>query len=259
MRIHHQNNTRSKRSLPKRLSKKFWLYLVIGCLVLATLAFIWRKLDDWGHQLDVFVNKLQRQTGFVVEEVLVDGRQKTDKNHLLKTAKIHLKRPILSLPLSEVHDRIQSLPWVHEAGVERHLPDTILIRLKEHVPFALWQAGQKVSLISSDGKEIRIENPDHYAGLPKVVGVGALAQAKSFLVTLEKYPKVWKNFHYAQFVGKRRWTIFLKNNLKTRIDLPEKNYVSALERLQKYEKKHKATERFKHIDLRLKDKVIVKK
>lgn len=206
-----------------------------------------------------FADTLQKKTGFVVEEVLVEGRNKTDKGELLKTAGISLHSPILSLSLEKIHAQIMSMPWVNRVVIERRLPDTILICLKEHVPYAIWQCGQKISLISRDEKEIPILQAEGYNKLPKVVGEGALVKTKAIIETLKKYPEFWHDFHYAQYVGKRRWTIHLKNKLKTKIDLPEKNYIQALERLKQYQKQHKATHRFKHIDLRLADKVIVKK
>ncbi|MAP24870.1 MAG: hypothetical protein CMM87_04990 [Rickettsiales bacterium] len=259
MRINQQRTTRSKRMARKKPLLKRWLYIAGLCFIVFLGFFVWSRFDSWMRDLSIFADTLQKKTGFVVEEVLVEGRNKTNKNDLLKTAGISLHSPILSLSLKNTHQQIMSMPWVDQVVIERHLPDTILIRLREHVPYALWQYGQKISLISQEGQEISIDQIEGYRGLPKVVGEGALPKAKQIIETLKKYPEFWRDFHYAQYVGKRRWTIHLKNKLKTKIDLPEKNYIQALDRLKRYEKQHQATRRFRYIDLRLSDKVIVKK
>jgi len=50
--------------------------------------------------------------------------------------------------------RLEAMPWVREAEIERLLPDTIFVRLDERQPLAFWQRQGKLVLIDRDGYEI---------------------------------------------------------------------------------------------------------
>ena len=50
---------------------------------------------------------------------------------------------------------LERLGLGQEASVERRLPDTILVRIVERRPLALWQHSARLSLIDRDGREIR--------------------------------------------------------------------------------------------------------
>jgi cell division protein FtsQ len=261
MRIH--GKIQQGRGVPARkgrirhLSLKTKLYGVLFLVVVASLVLFSKKLSDVLQQVTQSAQTFQKDTGLTVQEVLVEGRSKTSRKNLLKTAQIQFGLPILSLSLEDIHKKILTLPWVKKVRVERHLPDLIILRLQEYEPYALWQNNGKLALISKDETVLKIPDPERYVHLPKVIGRGALKKVKPFFESLKTFPKVWQNLLYATYIGKRRWSVVLKN--KTRIDFPEFNYEKSLEKLRQYDLKHRALERFRVIDLRLPDKVTVRK
>ncbi len=103
----------------------------------------------------------------------------------------------LSVDISAIQQRLQSLPWVREATVSRQLPDGLTARLAEHRPIALWvpsvraistsqsvsdgaapeQLPQGPALVSDQGDIIRVGAVYPFRHLPILSGADAPAAA----------------------------------------------------------------------------------
>jgi cell division protein FtsQ len=76
---------------------------------------------------------------------------------------------------------LEDIAWVESAHVERRLPGTILVRLTERQPFAIWQHQGRFAVIDRGGKVVTTEMLDAFGPLPLVVGAGAdRAAARSY-------------------------------------------------------------------------------
>ena len=67
----------------------------------------------------------------------------TPVSHVTETqvrlvAERHVRGTFFTVELDRVRDALEKLPWVREARVARHWPDTLLVSLTEHVPLARW-------------------------------------------------------------------------------------------------------------------------
>ncbi len=78
-----------------------------------------------------------------------------------------LGNSFVATDLDAVRDHVQSLPWVRSAGVRRKWPDTLQIRVIEHIPSAHW--GQRM-LISELGNVFEVEGTIGLSGLPQLDG-----------------------------------------------------------------------------------------
>jgi cell division protein FtsQ len=71
-----------------------------------------------------------------------------------------------TVDLEQVRASLEKLPWVREARVERRWPDTLVVSLLEHVPFARWNddalvnADGEVFVAASSGNLPRLSGPD---------------------------------------------------------------------------------------------------
>ena len=54
-------------------------------------------------------------------------------------------------------------PWVSDAVVQKHWPDTVTVRVREFEPVAHWTEGR---LISRDGRSFKVPGADEIQGLP---------------------------------------------------------------------------------------------
>jgi len=201
-----------------------------------------------------------RQTanlGLAVEDVLVRGRERTDRSAILGALGVQRGGPMLALSPRAARQRLEELPWVRSAAVERQLPNQVYVRLVERRPLALWQLDGRLSVIDAQGERIRGVDPNAFANLPLVVGPGAGGQAERLLAALRAEPELARRMRAAVRVSERRWNVQLDNGVD--VQLPEENLSKAWAQLARIERKHGVLQRdVRMIDLRLPDRMVVR-
>lgn len=194
--------------------------------------------------------------GLKVREILVEGRTRVPPQTVMAALGVHRGTPILGVGVATVRQRLESIPWIESAVVERRLPDTIFVRLVERQPLALWQQNGKFSVIDAKGVVIQDE-VGPFAGLPIVVGDDAPPNAEALLLLLATEPDLQKRVTAAVRVGGRRWNLKLDNGIDVR--LPEEDAASAWSKLAALERENKLLSRdVTAVDLRLPDRLIVR-
>lgn len=201
---------------------------------------------------------LSAKVGFQVDEILVVGRKETSATVLRKAVRLVRGAPILAFDLDAAQERVEKLPWVRRATVERMLPDTILLSIEERKPLAIWQHNGKFALIDDRGEVIMRKGLDRFNDLLVVVGENAPVEAASLIETLNTQPALLSMVKAAVWVGGRRWNLRLTGDIDVR--LPEGNPAAAWTRLAEYERTHRVLERdVQVLDLRIPDRLIVRK
>jgi cell division protein FtsQ len=79
-------------------------------------------------------------------------------------AERQVRGTFFTVDLEQVRNSLEKLPWVREARVERHWPDTLVVSLTEHVPLARWNDD---ALISGAGEVFVAAVAQH---LPRLSG-----------------------------------------------------------------------------------------
>lgn len=196
--------------------------------------------------------------GFRIEEILVTGRSETPQKDLLAAIGLHRGAPIFAFDPDAARAKIEALPWVKSAAVERMLPNTVVLRIRERRPLAIWQNNGRFALIDGEGRVIKRDGLERYAGLLLVVGDDAPTHAADLIGMLAAEPALRDRVKAAVRVGGRRWDVRLKNDVDVR--LPEENPAAAWKRLAEYEHRHGVLERdVQVLDLRIPDRLIVRK
>jgi cell division protein FtsQ len=195
--------------------------------------------------------------GLKVADVRVVGRATTDRQTILDALGARLGTPILGIDLVRARQRLESLPWVHSAVIERRLPDTLYVRLVERVPLALWQHGRKINLIDRTGGVIPVTRLDRFAQLPMVVGPDAASHAAELLKMLRSEPDLAARVTAAVRVGDRRWNLRLDNMID--VLLPAEDPAAAWADLARLERSSAILQRdVQTIDMRLPDRLVVR-
>ena len=258
----------SKSGQPRRRVVPLWRspaligVMVAGLLALAA-ASVWRvHQSGWlprvADQARWQMITASARLGLKVDEVLVVGRRETTQRQLLNAVGLARGAPILAFDLNDAKKRVEKLPWIKSATVERLLPSTVLLTVEERQPLALWQNKGAFALIDTDGEVILSNGLERFSDLLVVVGADAPAHAGELLKVLATRPELKALVKAAVRVGGRRWNLRLKNDVDVR--LPEENPTAAWHRLAEYEKTHQVLERDVQIlDLRLPDRLIVRK
>jgi cell division protein FtsQ len=194
-------------------------------------------------------------SGLRVTDVVIEGRANTPEPLLRAAIGINKGDPILGFSLDDTRARIETIPWVEQATVERRLPGTVVINLKERAPFAIWQNQGKFVLVDRNGQIVTNQDVAAFRRLPLIVGLGAPAAAAELLDALQDRPALAEKVAAAVRVGERRWNLRMTNG--TDVMLPEGHVIVALDRLIELQRDHAVLERpLAAIDLRLGDRLV---
>jgi cell division protein FtsQ len=223
-------------------------FLVIPIVVwnLGGVHYALDKAGSSGHSL-------LAKAGFVVQEVLVEGRNQTDVKTILSAVGALRGNSIFACDPVGAKERLEKITWIQSATVQRRLPDTIYIRLVERHPIAIWQQDKKKFLIDEHGSVIENFDPQQFKDMLVVTGAKAPENTKDLLDGFKDFPELRQKIKSAVFISGRRWDLIMINNV--RVKLPEKNIQPALTHLERLEKEHRLTDgRVATIDLRLPDR-----
>ncbi len=235
------------------------LLLAAGLAAAGTLAGLW--MSGWiERQVLAAVDAGYRATargGLAVADVLVEGRVRSDGEAILAALEVERGSPILALDLGAARARLEALPWVRAAALERRLPDTIFVRLEERRPFALWQLNGNLAVIDQDGTVIDGAPVKEHALLPLVVGPGANSHVAEVVGLVDSEPELKPLVTAAVRVSERRWNVRLKGGIDVR--LPEAKASAAWSSLARLEREHGLLQHdVIAIDLRLPDRPVVR-
>ncbi|NQV44856.1 MAG: FtsQ-type POTRA domain-containing protein [Rhodospirillales bacterium] len=223
-----------------------WWAFRTGVLGQVTETVKWRVIAASAH------------AGLRIDDVLVVGRKNTKRDILLHALGTARGSPILAFDVTRAKQRVEALPWVRRASVERMLPDTILLTVEERRPLALWQNDGQFALIDYEGSVIQRENLEQYKNLMIVIGPDAPRHTANLLEILGTQPEIMSLVRAAIRVGARRWNLSLIGGIN--VQLPEENATAAWMHLAQYQRSHGVLDRdVEFVDLRLPDRLIVRK
>lgn len=204
--------------------------------------------------------ELTAAAGLRVDDIYVDGRQRTRPEQILGALRIQRGDAILGYDLAAAKDRVEALPWITEAAIERRLPGQIVVTIVERWPIAIWQNDGRFLLVDHKGNAIG-DDVGGVAGLPLVVGDDAPAHANDLVAMLSTEPELMRRVKAAVWVSGRRWNLVmdqLEGGIAVR--LPEDNPGVAWKRLARLEREQRLLERkIVTVDLRLPDRLVVRK
>lgn len=194
--------------------------------------------------------------GFAINNVKVSGNAETSEIDILEKIGLDGTTSLMALDVAATRDALKTLPWILDAEVRKIYPDTVEIKLREKVAFGIWQHGQELALIESDGKPIANLRDNKFAHLPLFVGKDAGTGANEIMHDLDRWPVVKARVKALMRVAGRRWDLKLDNGVV--IKLPERDMDRAMAELAKFDRDQQVLERdILAIDLRLADRTTV--
>jgi cell division protein FtsQ len=192
-----------------------------------------------------------------VQSVEVTGRHRADREAILDALRVRRGTPILSVDLDAAKTRLEALPWVRSAAVERLLPDGLLVRLVEHHPLAIWQHRHRFDVIDQTGAIIPHARAEDFPGLLQVVGKEAPEATADLIGMLASEPDLARHVTAATRMGGRRWNIELDDGVE--VALPEDVPEAAWHRLAALDRNERLLERdIIAVDMRLADRLVLR-
>lgn len=225
-----------------------WLicWLWVGGVFASGANMAWQSFVGWSAS-----------QGLVVKDVVIEGRDKTSMNDLLRAIDVQLDDPLLSVDVQKIQKHVADLPWVKNVIVARQYNGVVIIDIHERIPFVVWDRdGRPPAVVDMDGDIIPNVRASQFKKLLIVHGVAAPHHASDLMQMVIVEPDVAKYIKGAEWIGDRRWDLITVKG--TRVHMPEKDVGFALSRLAKAEQNNKILSRaLLSIDLRGEDRIII--
>lgn len=187
--------------------------------------------------------------GFAVETIYLEGRNRTSQEDVENALAIKQGDPLITLSLGDARARLEAIPTVKAAVVERALPNTLHVKIIEREPVAIWQHRQKIALIDDTGAVMPDLAVAQYATLPILIGEGVPEHVKEALEMWNLSPAFAVAIDHMTRVGNRRWDVTLKRGVTVR--LPAEGYRQAWAKFEQLNATtHVAERAVKVIDMR---------
>ena len=237
--------------------------LLIGGIWLITFGVITIRHNLVSKHIDSLMTELYNKTatvGWGLDDVTLEGRNKTSKDDVLRVIGLKRGDNILEIDLNAVCEKVKTLPWVRDASVSRrYFPNIIHISIREKKVKSIWQYKNEFYPIDEDGKIIETEYVLQ-KNILQIVGEDAPEHINALLKIIEKDKDLFSRVKVANFISKRRWNLTFDDVLSgITVKLPEDDVEEAWKKLVKLDKTRGILKRkLTFIDLRLKNKVIVK-
>ncbi|MBP2299495.1 cell division protein FtsQ/DivIB [Azospirillum picis] len=257
-----------RRAWPRwtRSAVKSALMLVPVLGLAATAGSAW-KHGNLADNLQAAEDGLIRATGslgFRLQEILVVGRSETERDAVLDALGVRRGEPILSIDLADAKQRLEELPWVSSASIERRLPGFLYIRLSERQPMAIWQHDRQFTVIDragrplADAMELARRGNQRIDTLPQVVGANAPQQVHTLLSALDNAPTIAPMLSSASWISDRRWNLQLSNGVTVRLPEGTGEMRNALRQLEQMHTANRVLDRdIVAIDLRQPDRAAI--
>ena len=124
-----------RRSWPRWTGVALKFGMVALPIVMLGGAGTWAYQTGWfglmGDRITASLIDLTVDAGLEVQEVLVEGRNETDRTAVMAAIQVKRGDPIMKFDPEAARAGLERLRWVATATVERRLPDTVFVKLDE--------------------------------------------------------------------------------------------------------------------------------
>lgn len=219
----------------KRRHERFRPRLRTTCVVSAALggALLYTIMTEGGRHTPnsapilPAVETAAAAAGFGLDQVSLTGHKFTPASDIFKALDLENARSVVSLDAEAAQKRIENLPWIKEAHIERVYPGGLTIKVTERQPWAVWRRGKRNYLIDDTGRVLAAVKPGTAAGgLLRLTGEGAAKEAAGLMTILARYPRVGRDLQEAHRIAGRRWNLKLSRNMM--LILPPEREAQAL-------------------------------
>ena len=219
----------------KKTRLKYTIYfLTIFTISLLFITFIINTdFDKYSKLLNNFLIK----NGFIINNIQILGIKNISKENIIKIVNKEKKSNILNVSLSNIYNELKNNDWVKELYIERILPNTIKIIIKEKEAVGIWQYEMSNKLITKNGEIISTANVNKFKiDLPIIHGNYANKNANSILKILETNKDLAKNVWSLNYINNRRWNLHFKQGII--VLLPHKGVLEAWNEIIKLQKNY---------------------
>lgn len=113
---------------------------------------------------------MRTSTAFATRVLTIDGSERLTRAEVLSAAGLRLGQNVFELGPEEAEERLRDHAWIAAAHVERRLPGTFIVHLRERHAVAVLALGA-LYLVAEDGAVFKRVGPDDPVDLPVITGI----------------------------------------------------------------------------------------
>ncbi|MEZ5815997.1 MAG: FtsQ-type POTRA domain-containing protein [Hyphomicrobiaceae bacterium] len=161
-------------------------------------------------------DRLLVAAGFGINEVSLSGHRHTlDQDVFRALGAGHAT--LLTFDVDAARRRLEALPWIESASLQRIFPDKLRVEMRERRPAAVWHDGNRTALVDAEGRVLSYVASHVPPDLPRIAGSGAPAASAELRAALAQFPTVASRVHLARRIGDRRWDLELSNGATVKL------------------------------------------
>ena len=219
----------------KNTRSNFTVYFLTILIISLMLTTFLNNIDF--EKYSKLLNNFLIKNGFTINNIQILGIKNITKETIIKIVNNEKKSNIFNVNLLNIYNNLKNNDWVEELYIERVLPNTIKINIKEKEVIGIWQYEMSNKLITKNGETISTANINKFKiDLPIIHGNHANKNANSILEILETNKVLAKNIWSLDYVNNRRWNLHFKQGII--VLLPSKGVLKAWNEIIKLQKNY---------------------
>lgn len=215
-------------------------YAVVGLCVAAVATVLMLAAGGYfaniGERIETLSGRATKAIGFSVGQVTAKGQGEVSDRDIMNALRDPidgeiLGRSLMTLDVHELRSRVETLPWVKSAAVQKLWPDTVHVTIVERAPIALWKdRNLNFHLIDAHGIALDVVEDTDAVGLPILTGTDDPTSAVDVLTALAAREQLYDRIAAVISVNDRRFDLRFRNDFTAK--LPESDIAAALDRLE---------------------------
>jgi cell division protein FtsQ len=227
-----------------------------GALLFAGLTAIYGS-NKLAEPLPRQADRALANFGFGINEISLTGHHNTLDSDIFSALDPEQSQSVVHFDVAKARARIEALPWIKMANVQRILPDQLRVEVVERSPAAVWLDGDREGLVDRTGRLLAWVKAGTITDLPRIAGAGAPAASADLFAALSAYPAIATRVDHATRIGERRWSLTLVGG--TIVHLPAGREQDGLRRLVDLETRNRVMDAGgKEVDLRIDGQIAVR-
>lgn len=219
----------------KNTGSSYRMYFLTIFIISLLLTTFLNNIDF--EKYSKLLNNFLIKNGFTINNIQILGIKNIPKETIIKIVNNEKKSNIFNVNLLNIYNNLKNNDWVEELYIERVLPNTIKINIKEKEVIGIWQYEMSNKLITKNGETISTANINKFKiDLPIIHGNNANKNANSILKILETNKVLAKNIWSLDYVNNRRWNLHFKQGII--VLLPSKGVLKAWNEIIKLQKNY---------------------
>ena len=230
----------------------FGLVMVVA-LIVAGAAMLGGSLSQVGKRFGSAMDGASRSIGLSVETVEVIGLEHVPAmaRQVKTAAMIEPGENMFRADPHVIRRRVEDTRLVTKVRVYRLWPDTVMIYASAAEPTALWNDGERWTVVDSLGRQMPKARPSDHLDLVKSIGAGGPEAVPALEKALTLAPSLRAHTDHARRVAGRRWDLVLKSGAIVKLPVDESIELNLAGFAQKHAKSELAARPLSIIDLRI--------